>query len=256
MCFDIDSDPPIAPIAGAAVQHRSLVLEAGDGNRFAAFEALPDVSTDLGMLVLPDVRGLFSYYEKLALRFAEAGVAALAIDYYGRTAGATRRDASFDVAPHVPRSTWSGLQADVTAAAAHLRDASGVGRLYSVGFCYGGRLSLLLATLDGLSLAGVVGFYGWPVGPFRNDMPAPAELARRFSSPVLALFGAADAGIPAEHVATFERALEAAPVPHRVVTYAGAPHSFFDRKQVEFAQASASAWAEVRNFIGLPAQGT
>jgi carboxymethylenebutenolidase len=251
MCFDADSKPPIEPIAGAAIEHRHLQLEAADGNRFAAFEALAAEPPGVGVLVLPDVRGLFGYYEELALRFAEIGVTALAIDYYGRTAGASRRDAAFEFRPHVPQSTWAGLQADVTAAAAHLRDAMGSGRLYSVGFCYGGRLSLLLASVEGLKLDGVIGFYGWPVGSFRNDMPAPADLAGSFRSPVLALFGGADAGIPAADVTAFERALEAASVPHRVVTYDGAPHSFFDRKQAEFAEASAQAWVEVRTFIGL-----
>jgi carboxymethylenebutenolidase len=251
MCFDADSEPPIMPLAGAAIEHRNLVLEAADGNRLAAFEALPDRPGAAGILVLPDVRGLFSYYEELALRFAEAGVAALAIDYYGRTAGPSRRDASFDFAPHVPRATWAGLQADVRTAAAHVRATTAVTRLYSVGFCYGGRLSLLLASLPDLDLAGVIGFYGWPVRTFRNDMPAPAEMAGSFSSRVLALFGGADAGIPADDVAAFEQALAWARVPHRVVTYPGAPHSFFDRKQAEHAEASAQAWLEVRTFIGL-----
>ena len=251
MCFDPDSEPPIMPLAGAAIEHRQVVLEAADGNQLASFEALPDRPASVGMLVLPDVRGLFSYYEELALRFAEAGVVALAIDYFGRTAGPSRRDASFDFAAHVPRSTWAGLQADVQAAAAHLRASAGVTTLYAVGFCYGGRLSLLLASLPDLTLDGVIGFYGWPVGTFRNDMPAPAEMAGSFGSRVLALFGGADTGIPADDVAAFEQALVRARVPHRVVTYPGAPHSFFDRKQAEYADASARAWAEVRAFIGL-----
>jgi carboxymethylenebutenolidase len=252
MCFDIDSQPPIPPVAGAAVAHHELVLEASDGNRFAAFEALPDQPSGLGILVLPDVRGLFTYYEELALRFAEAGVAALAIDYYGRTAGASRRDAVFDFAAHVPRSTWAGLQADARAAAAHLREHAAVERLFTIGFCYGGRLSLLLATLRDVAPEGVIAFYGWPVGTFRNDMPAPADLAATFGSRVLALFGGADAGIPAEHVAAFEAALTAASVEYRVVTYPGAPHSFFDRKAEAFAEASDAAWTEVRAFLGLP----
>jgi carboxymethylenebutenolidase len=251
MCFDPDSEPPIAPLAGAAIENRQVVLEAADANQLAAFEALPERAASVGTLVLPDVRGLFSYYEELALRFAEVGVAALAIDYYGRTAGPSRRDASFDFAPHVPRSTWAGLQADVRAAAAHLRASAGVTTLYAVGFCYGGRLSLLLASLPDLALDGVIGFYGWPVGTFRNDMPAPAEMAGSFSSRVLALFGGADSGIPADDVAAFEQALVAARVSHRVVTYPDAPHSFFDRKQAEYADASAQAWAEVRAFMAL-----
>ncbi len=87
MCFDDDSHPPIDPIAGAAIEHEVLELRAADGNRLAAFHALAERPSGIGMLVLPDVRGLFPYYEELALRFAELGVDALAIDYYGRTAG-------------------------------------------------------------------------------------------------------------------------------------------------------------------------
>jgi carboxymethylenebutenolidase len=68
---------------------------------------------------------------------------------------------------------------------------------------------------------------------------------------VLSLYGGTDQGIPAEARDTFDRALDAASVPHRTLVYEGAPHSFFDRKQEEFQGASASAWAEVLAFIGL-----
>ena len=87
MCFDPDSLPPIAPIAGAAVTHEDLVLQASDGNRFAAFDAVPERPTGAGVVILPDVRGLYRFYEELALRFAERGYLAVAIDYFGRTAG-------------------------------------------------------------------------------------------------------------------------------------------------------------------------
>ena len=42
MCFDLDSAPPIPVIAGAAISHEDLELEAADGNSFAAFAARPD----------------------------------------------------------------------------------------------------------------------------------------------------------------------------------------------------------------------
>lgn len=250
MCFSPDSHPPIAAMAGAAIEHHHLTLTAADGNRFAAFRADAAGPTRSGILVLPDVRGLFTYYEELALRFAEVGVDALALDYYGRSAGPSRRDDAFDVAAHVPRSTWAGLQADVTAAAQALRDARGTQALYAIGFCYGGRLSLLLASLPELDLAGVIAFYGWPVGPFRNDMPAPIDRIAAMRAPVLALFGGADKGIADTDISAFATALAAAEVPARVVTYPGAPHSFFDRKAAEFADASEQAWAEVLAFLG------
>ena len=71
MCFELDSVPPIPVIRGAAVSHEDLVLEARDGNRFAAFAAVPDDPAEVGVVILPDVRGLYRFYEELALRFAE-----------------------------------------------------------------------------------------------------------------------------------------------------------------------------------------
>src|SRR5881409_3711310 len=101
MCFDHDSAPPIAVIAGAAVSHEDLTLHAADGNEFAAFLATPDEPAKTGVVVLPDVRGLYRFYEELALRFAERGYGALALDYFGRTAGAEKRGDDFEYPEHV-----------------------------------------------------------------------------------------------------------------------------------------------------------
>ena len=90
MCFDHDSRPPIAPIAGGALDGQLVTLTAMDGNRLAAFRARPTTPSGRGVVVLPDVRGLHPYYEELALRFAERGVDALVIDWFGRTAGPAR----------------------------------------------------------------------------------------------------------------------------------------------------------------------
>src|SRR5882757_4253659 len=96
MCFDLDSSPPIPVIAGAAITHDELVLTAADGNTFAAFAALPDERAGKGVVILPDVRGLYHFYEEVALRFAERGIAAVALDYFGRTAGVAKRDDDFE----------------------------------------------------------------------------------------------------------------------------------------------------------------
>lgn len=248
MCFDLDSRPPIAPIEGGALDATEIALEAADGNRFAAYLARAAEPTGAGMVVLPDVRGLHTYYRELALRFAEHGIDSIAVDYFGRTAGIGDRGPDFDWAPHVAQTTYDGMRADVTAAVAQLRAATGVTRVFTVGFCMGGRLAFLTDGF-GLGLAGVIGFYGWPVGPARNDTPAPADVVATFEAPVLAIFGGADQGIGPEAVTAFETALAAAGLEHRVVTYPDAPHSFFDRKQEEFADASAAAWDEVLRFV-------
>jgi carboxymethylenebutenolidase len=245
MCFDRDSLPPIPVISGAAVSHDDLVLEAADGNRFAAFSAAPDEPATTGIVILPDVRGLYRFYEELALRFAERGYAAVAFDYFGRTAGVEKRDDAFDYAPHVTQTTPEGVQADVAAVVAHLR-AAGCTSVFAVGFCFGGRNSWLAAA-SGHGLAGAVGFYGNPGE--RNGVAGPTGRAGEIAAPVLALQAGADENILAEDNAAFDAALTGAGVEHEVVTYEGAPHSFFDRKQEQFADASGDAWRRVLAFV-------
>jgi carboxymethylenebutenolidase len=239
VCFELDSEPPIPRIAGAAVSHDDLVLESADGTRFAAFAAGPDEPTETGVVILPDVRGLYRFYEELALRFAERGIAAIAIDYFGRTAGVAKRDDEFEYMPHVERTTPEGVQADTRAAVEYLR-AHGRNEIFTVGFCFGGRNSWLAAA-SGHGLAGAVGFYGKPtiVIPRVGDIDAP----------ILALQAGDDKGISAEDNADFERALTDAGVEHELITYEGAPHSFFDRKQEEFAKQSDDAWSRTLAFI-------
>ena len=246
MCFELDSVPPIPVIRGAAVSHEDLVLEAADGNRFAAFSAAPDSPAEVGVVILPDVRGLYRFYEELALRFAERGIAAVAFDYFGRTAGASKRDDDFEYMEHVEQTTPAGVQADVAAAVEHLR-SNGARTVFTVGCCFGGRNSWLAAA-GGHGLAGAVGFYGRP-GEGRDGTPGPTQRASEMEAPILALQAGADQNITAEDNAAFDEALTAAGVEHEVVTYEGAPHSFFDRKQEEFAAASDDAWARVLAFI-------
>jgi carboxymethylenebutenolidase len=248
MCFDHDSRPPIAPIEGGSLDAHDVVLEAADGNRFMAYQARAAEPDGSGIVVLPDVRGLHAYYRDLALRFAEHGTEAIAIDYFGRTAGIGDRGPGFDYQPHVAQVTWPGVTADINAATAQLRSSTKATRVFTVGFCMGGRVAFLTAGM-GLALSGVIGFYGWPTGPGRGGMPAPADVADTFEAPVLALFGGADEGINANVRGTFETALTAAGVDHRIVVYPNAPHSFFDRKADEFSTTSAKAWDEVLAFI-------
>jgi carboxymethylenebutenolidase len=250
MCFDLDSRPPILPIAGGALDQADVTLESADGNRFRAFRARAATPIGAGMLVLPDVRGLHPYYEELALRLAENGIDAIAIDYFGRTAGLGPRGDGFEHMPHVAQVTFAGLRADVGAAAESLRlhDEGRVRSLFAVGFCFGGRIAFLTSTL-GLGLAGSIGFYGVPVGPGRIDIPAPVDVTGRMANPILGLFGGSDAAIPPEAIVAFDAALNTSGVEHRFVTYDGAPHSFFDKKAAEFASASSQAWEETLTFV-------
>jgi carboxymethylenebutenolidase len=239
MCFDLDSEPPIPRISGAAVAHDDLVLEADDGNRFAAFQALPDGQMSTGVVILPDVRGLYRFYEELALRFAERGHAAVAFDYFGRTAGVDKRPDDWDYMPLVEQLTQEQVQADVAACVRHLRGL-GCSSIFTVGFCFGGSGSWAAAA-SGHGLTGAVGFYGRP--------SRMLDLVPRLEAPILALQGGADQAISHDDNVEFEHVLGDAAKAYALVEYEGAPHSFFDRKQEEFQDASDDAWRRTLEFV-------
>lgn len=248
MCYDDNARPPVPPVAGGAADGEEVVLTSSDGTRFAAYMATPDRASDAQVVIFPDVRGLHSFYKELADRFAEQGIKALAIDYFGRTAGLTPRDEGFEYAPHVEQMRFGTFQSDVSAALDHLRLREGGDRsTFIVGFCRGGSLALLTATRH-LGVAGVVGFYAGLSREF-DTVGTVLDQAANIRCPVLGLFGGADRGIPREQVDTLNRKLDDAKVEHEIVIYPGAPHSFFDRKATEYAEASADAWTRVLEFM-------
>jgi carboxymethylenebutenolidase len=248
VCFDRDSLPPIPVISGASVSHDELVLEARDGNRLAAFAATPDDPGSTGIVILPDIRGLYRFYEELALRFAERGHAAIAIDYFGRTAGVGERGEDFEYMPHARAATVEQIQADALAAREALVERTGARSVVTVGFCFGGTHSFLASTNAELALSGVVGFYGGLSGE-RWGIRGPLARVAELRGPLLGLFGGADQGIPVEQVEQFEQGLEQAGVEKEIVVYPGAPHSFFDRSYEEHAEACADAWRRVLGFL-------
>src|SRR5512143_2948826 len=124
MCYDSDAQPPYPPISGGAADGKDIVLSAQP--------------TGPQVLIFPDVRGLHQFYKELALRFAEVGIRALAIDYFGRTAGLTPRDDKFEYMPHVEQMSLPSFFNDVAAALAYLKNQSKSARAtFVVGFCRG-----------------------------------------------------------------------------------------------------------------------
>jgi carboxymethylenebutenolidase len=218
-----------------------LTLRAADGNQFMAYFARAAQPSGAGMVILPDVRGLHAFYKELARRFADVGLDAVALDYFGRTAGIGDRGESFQFRPHVDKTTPAGIDADVSAAIAYLRSADGgaVHRVFTVGFCFGGANSWHQSASQP-GLAGAIGFYGQPAR-VRDYIP-------QMRAPLLLLVAGADF-TPLEEFQRFDRELQQAGVPHRMVVYEGAPHSFFDRTFNEHREACEDAWRQILAFV-------
>jgi carboxymethylenebutenolidase len=248
MCFDDDAHPPIPLSDDSRARGEDVTLTAEDGNRFAGYLATPGDEPTAHIVILPDVRGLHNFYRELALRFADVGIRALVIDYFGRTAPDSSRDDSFEYMPFVQQMTPETFRADVNAAIDHLQ-ANGGSRLptFTVGFCMGGSLSFWTGTGD-RPLAGVIGFYAG-LDRTRGAVTPAIGWARDIKAPVLGLFGGADEGIPQSDIDAFERGLEEGGIEHEIVVYPGAPHSFFDRRATDFSLESADAWTRIQGFI-------
>lgn len=258
MCFPFDAVPPIAPIAGAAIDTEDLTLTAAAGTKFAAFAARSETPSAVGMVVMPDVRGLFRFYEELAMRFAEAGINSVAFDYFGRTAGVAKRGEDFGFMEHVMKTTPDTIALDTRAAVEFLRSPEGGNctSVFAAGFCFGGSAAWNQAA-EGHGLKGAIGFYGHPRAVIQdmvspgNESGIPPTIARvaKMECPIMALQAGADQRILQADTDALKSALDAAGVENEIKTYAGAPHSFFDRAYEQYAADSADAWQRILAFV-------
>ncbi|MCW2742308.1 MAG: Dienelactone hydrolase-like enzyme [Blastococcus sp.] len=241
MCHDHDSRPPAPPRSGDVAERGVLTLTAADGNEFSAAYAAPAERPRVGVVVLPDIRGLHPYYVALAERFAETGAAAVAMDWFGRTAGVCGPDGvrgeDFDWKSHIPRTTPEGIDADITAAIGYLRERTTPDLpVVTVGFCFGGSHSWRQAG-GHLDLAGCAGFYGRP--------SMVGESATRARKPTVMVIAGADAATPVEDQLELAATMRRAGAEVDAVVYDGAPHSFFDRAFGDWSEACADAWEHV-----------
>jgi len=242
MCYSDAARPPLPPIRGAAADQGDMTLTSSDGTKFMAYFARASKPTGAGMVVMPDVRGLHHFYKELAQRFAEAGIDAVAIDYFGRTAGIGDRSDAFEYQPHLEKSTQEDIAKDAAAAIAYLKskDGGAVKSVFTVGFCFGGSSSWNQSALNP-DLNGCIGFYGRP--------PRSEPFIAKMKAPLLLLVAGADAATSPEASRAFEGQLKAAKVPHEMHIYEGAPHSFFDRTFEQWKDACDDAWRRILAFV-------
>jgi len=198
------------------------------------------------VLVLPEVFGVNAWVRSVADRLAGEGYAALAISTFWRTAPAL--DLGYDAEglalgrEHRDQVTAQQLLADANAAAAWLRLRHGFERLGCVGFCFGGHLALIAATLP--CFAATCDFYGARVASFRpGGGPPSLELVEGIPGRLWCFCGEADPLMPPEEIAALEAALTAANgglpardagVRHRLIVAPGAGHGYLCEARADF----------------------
>lgn len=229
----------------------TIEVETPDGP-MPVYEAKPDGARGC-VLVIQEVFGVTDHIEDVARRAADAGYHAVAPHLFHRTGSPQLPYDDFSqVMSHMGELTDERILADVDATIAHLSAAGwGAAQTGLVGFCFGGRISFLVATAR--PLGAVVGFYGGGIVTSRfPQFPPLVDRAGDLKAPWLGLFGATDQSIPLDEVEKLRTELDAdTPVDHDLVVFEGAGHGFHcDARPDHFnAGAAADAWARTLEWF-------
>jgi carboxymethylenebutenolidase len=241
----------------------TTVRITGDGgDEVEAYLARPDGDRPRGgVVVIHHMPGYDRATKEIVRRFAELGYDAICPNLYWREApGAAPDDAAATVraAGGVPDARLVG---DVAGAATHLRSLpTSNGRVGVIGYCSGGRQSVLAACRTDVDAA--VDCYGAfvtghpPKGfPLRvtnlvDELPA-------LRAPLLGLFGVQDKTPSPEHVAELEEILTRLGKPHELHSYEDAGHAFFATDRPSYRVAAANdGWERIRDFFAAHLSGT
>jgi carboxymethylenebutenolidase len=228
--------------------HADFVPLADD---LRGYYAAPPGSALPALLLFQEAFGINDHIGDVARRFAAAGYATIAPDYYrGKTFAyggdaEERKKAAFDdgFATRGMRDAVRFLEG---------RDEVAAERLGAVGFCMGGRLAFLAAETLGERLRGAVGFYGGGIGEAR-DAGRPALLANveKIAAPVVLVYGTDDKTIAPEEHARVALALSTAKKRYTLDVYDGAQHGFFcDARPSYHPHHARTAWDRTLRFFG------
>ena len=193
------------------------------------------------VIVIQEWWGLDAQTKSIADRFASIGYLAFAPDlYHGELAQLGDRDTASKLAQKYVPSALEDLKNLFDALKKH---PDCTGKIGSVGFCFGGRMSLALGIARPLDA--VCTFYG---GGMQTIFE---QLRQHLKSPVLGLFGDADVSIPVGTIEEFDKLLAETGVEHEVIVYPNSGHAFFrdSDPKVYKPEASKDAWERVTKFF-------
>jgi carboxymethylenebutenolidase len=215
------------------------------------YEAVPDGAARGAVVVIQEAFGVNDHIMDVTRRFAAAGYHAVAPHIFHRAGGGTAPYDDFaKVLPLYEGLTDEGILDDVDTSLAYLH-AQGFddAQIGIVGFCFGGRVTFLVAAERALGAA--VGFYGGGIVNARfPQFPALVDRAPTLKTPWLGLFGDLDSSIPVDDVEALRAAVAEAPVDGEVVRYADAEHGFHcDVRPAYKPDAAADAWDRTLRWL-------
>ncbi len=225
-----------------------IILDVADGTSMAVYNALPENRSGKlpAIIVLQEAYGVNHHIRTVTERFAREGFVALAPELFHRTApkGFEGDYTDFSsVMPHTKSLTNEGFEADLKAVYSWLTGQVNVdqSRIYSVGYCMGGRVSFLANSL--LPLKAAVSYYG-------GGLDTIADRAKNLHGKHLFFWGGLDKHFKSENIHTVIKAVEAAGKDFITVKISYADHGFNCDERVSYNEsASKEAWALTLAFL-------
>jgi carboxymethylenebutenolidase len=239
-------------MTNANISGNDVVVETADGP-MRIYEAKPPGDSRGAIVVIQEAFGVNPHIEDVTRRAAAAGYHAIAPDFFHRSGpGAVVEYGQFDKVMEYFQDLGSdsAILTDVAAALAHLRAAGHTdSQIGAVGFCFGGRVSFLVALRYALGAS--VGFYGGGIVTGRfPQFPALVDEVSSLQTPWLGLFGDQDGSIPVDDVEQLRTALSAAKVDTEIVRYADAGHGFHCDQRPDYrADDAADAWRRALDWF-------
>jgi carboxymethylenebutenolidase len=209
-----------------------------DYGNSTGFLARP-VSTETfpGIIMIHESWGLNENMKETAMKLASQGYVVLAVDlFYGRVA--TDAQTAMELV-----SSFDEQQAisNMNSAISYLQNSDNIGKIGSIGWCFGGGQSLNLA-LNNKNIDATVIYYG--------KLVTEQETLLKIRSPILGIFGELDQGIPVEQVNEFENALNELEIPNTIHIYPGVDHAFANPTGARYAPAETEdAWNKTLEFF-------
>jgi carboxymethylenebutenolidase len=221
------------------------------GSQMGLYEERAKGAARGAVIVIQEAFGVTEHIQDVCRRFADEGFVAVAPHIFHRSGDPIiAYDKMQEVIPHVMQTKAEGLEADVDAALAYLKDAGfGPKRVGIVGFCLGGSVAALIA--ERREIGAAVTYYGGGIIQARFGAAPIIELAPKFKTPWLGLYGDADQSIPLTEVEMLRKAAKTAAVPTDIVRYADADHGFnCDARPSSFHEASSKdAWGRTIQWL-------
>jgi dienelactone hydrolase len=230
----------VIPITGFGASGTAVTYTV-DGNPYEGYFISPSEQAPV-VLLIHDWDGLTDYEVKRAHMLAELGYAVFALDLFGAGVRPTEMK---DKRQHTGelykdrkkmRALMNGALEAAKAKGANIHNA------VVYGYCFGGAAVLEWAR-SGIALKGFAAFHGGLKTPEGQNYSTT-------SGKILIMHGSADKMITMDQFAELTKELEAAGIPHEMITYGGAPHAFtvFGSSRYH-EEADKKSWKRFTDFL-------